>query len=414
MVQQTTFKAGLKSREFVASLVKNFPKTMVEKLLKAQKYMNAEDTLAAIKDIKKSNEKGRKEDDRIGRKREHSDRQNSNRGEVKGDQVLARECYQAVLATKKNHTWMIEEKEEEKVEALETLELLDGKPTMTKKAIELGQFNIGYHPKTAIKAQALNDFIVEFTIPNEEGATDDVERWMIQTDGSSVQKRGEVGVIIITPEEEMLKYGIQRTFPATNKEAKYERVLMRLRVGKALGIKNLLLQSDSKLIEFDKVDFTQIPKSQNMGADELAKQLSSEVGLTNTDLKIEVQKRPSIEEDGRLPQNVKEARKVRKRVARFIILNDTLYKRGFSMPYLKCVNEEETKYILEEIHEGICGDHAGLSSLISKVIRTGYFWPTLQNNANKFFKKCDKCQKFGNQRIPSEKLTTIASLWPFA
>ncbi|XP_075658632.1 uncharacterized protein LOC142628406 [Castanea sativa] len=39
--------------------------------------------------------------------------------EVKGDQVLARECYQAVLDTKENHTWMIEEKEEEKVEALE-------------------------------------------------------------------------------------------------------------------------------------------------------------------------------------------------------------------------------------------------------------------------------------------------------
>ena len=46
-------------------------------------------------------------------------------GEVEGDQVLARECYQVVLATKENHTWMIEEKEEEKVEALETVELVD-------------------------------------------------------------------------------------------------------------------------------------------------------------------------------------------------------------------------------------------------------------------------------------------------
>ena len=43
-------------------------------------------------------------------------------GEVKGNHVLARECYQVVLATKENHTWMIEEKEEEKVEALETVE----------------------------------------------------------------------------------------------------------------------------------------------------------------------------------------------------------------------------------------------------------------------------------------------------
>ena len=76
----------------------------------------------------------------------------------------------------------------------------------------------------------------------------------------------------------------------------------------------------------------------------------------------------SFLQDGRLPQDVEEARKVRKRAARFMILNDTLYKRGFSMPYLRCVNEEKAKYILEEIHEGICEDHAGPRSLISKVV----------------------------------------------
>ena len=54
-------------------------------------------------------------------------------GKVKGDQVLARECYQAVLVVKENHTWMIEEKEEEKVEALKTVELVDGEPTKTTK-----------------------------------------------------------------------------------------------------------------------------------------------------------------------------------------------------------------------------------------------------------------------------------------
>ena len=58
-----TFKVGLKSREFVVSLAKNPPKTMAEMLLKAQKYMNAEDALAAIKDMVRSRDKGRKEDD---------------------------------------------------------------------------------------------------------------------------------------------------------------------------------------------------------------------------------------------------------------------------------------------------------------------------------------------------------------
>ena len=53
--------------------------------------------------------------------------------EVKRDQVLAREFYHAVLKAKENHTWMIEEKEEEKVEALETVELVDEEPMKTTK-----------------------------------------------------------------------------------------------------------------------------------------------------------------------------------------------------------------------------------------------------------------------------------------
>ena len=114
-------------------------------------------------------------------------------------------------------------------------------------------------------------------------------------------------------------------------------------------------------------------------------------------------------------QDVDEARKIRKRVDRFTILNDVLYKRSFSIPYLKCVDDDEAKYILEEIHEGICGDHAGLRSLVSKVIRTSYFWPIIQVDALKLVKKCDNCQQFGNiQRLPVERMMTITSSWPFA
>ena len=146
-----------------------------------------------------------------------------------------------------------------------------------------------------------------------------------------------------------------------------------------------------------------------MVADEVAKMASSEEGSTRTQLDMEVQKRPSIEEVSTFV-----IQKVRKRATKFIILNDTLYKRGFSMPYLKCVNEEEAKYILEEIHEKICGDHVSPRSLVSKVIRTGYFWPTMQVDAMELIKKCDNCQRFGSvQCLPVEKLTTIASLWPF-
>ena len=84
-VQLTTFKAGLRSRDLVASLAKSPPRTMAEMLLKAQKYMNAEDTVAAIRDDEKLGDKGRKDDERRGQKRECPDRWTSDGNKRKDD-----------------------------------------------------------------------------------------------------------------------------------------------------------------------------------------------------------------------------------------------------------------------------------------------------------------------------------------
>ena len=50
---------------------------------------------------------------------------------------------------------------------------------MVQLAIELSQFNIECHPRTAIKAQALTDFIAKFMIPDEDGAPNKTEIWTI-------------------------------------------------------------------------------------------------------------------------------------------------------------------------------------------------------------------------------------------
>ena len=59
---------------------------------------------------------------------------------------------------------------------------------------------------------------------------------------------GGVGVILFSPEKDVPKYGVQLQFPVTNNEVEYEAVLMGLRVAKALGVRNLKLNSDSKLV----------------------------------------------------------------------------------------------------------------------------------------------------------------------
>ncbi|XP_075665947.1 uncharacterized protein LOC142635719 [Castanea sativa] len=168
-------------------------------------------------------------------------------------------------------------------------------------AIKLSQFDIEYHPRTVIKAQALADFIAEFTLPDKDNPSDDIKRWTIQTDGSSAQKRGGAGVVIITPEEEMLKYGVQLKFPATNNEAEYEGILTELRIREEYEAKEQRMRKYLRLAkhltqEFDKVEFVQIPRSENMEADEIAKLASSEEDSTSMDLKVEVQRHSSIEE----------------------------------------------------------------------------------------------------------------------
>ncbi|XP_023909306.1 uncharacterized protein LOC112020966 [Quercus suber] len=73
-VQLTTFKAGLRFREFIASLAKKPPKTMAEMLLKAQKYMNAKDALTAMGDTERTGDRRRKDDEHRGQKRFRQDR----------------------------------------------------------------------------------------------------------------------------------------------------------------------------------------------------------------------------------------------------------------------------------------------------------------------------------------------------
>ncbi|XP_075655047.1 uncharacterized protein LOC142625245 [Castanea sativa] len=116
-----------------------------------------------------------------------------------------------------------------------------------------------------------------------------------------------------------------------------------------------------------------------------------------------------------LSDDMNEARKVQIKATRFIIIDDVLHRQGNSLPYLCWANKEEANYVLREIHEGICGNHAGARSLTGKALGVGYYWPTLQKDAYDLVKACDKCLSFVNiQTRPSEPMTPITTSWPFA
>lgn len=97
------------------------------------------------------------------------------------------------------------------------------------------------------------------------------------------------------------------------------------------------------------------------------------------------------QEDGKHVQ-VRDA----KRIAQYFLIGKKIYIREFVMPLLKCISQEETGYVLRELHEEICGMHTGRRALSAQVLRADYFWPTLERDCGDFVQKFLSCQKHGN------------------
>ncbi|XP_074374636.1 uncharacterized protein LOC141715047 [Apium graveolens] len=122
---------------------------------------------------------------------------------------------------------------------------------LIKWAIDLGEFDIKYKPWTAIKAQALAEFVVECTINDqevggkeivtpEEGEKDKEEDltlkeyWVLHFSGVSKTKSSGAGLVLQSPEGFMIEYALKFDFPTTNNEAEYEALIARLGLVRAV------------------------------------------------------------------------------------------------------------------------------------------------------------------------------------
>jgi len=80
------------------------------------------------------------------------------------------------------------------------------------------------------------------------------------------------------------------------------------------------------------------------------------------------------------PKGTKAARIVR-HCKGYVIIGDNLYKRSASRILMKCVSTEDGRAILQEIHDGSCGNHAASRTLVGKAYRSGFFWPIALSDA---------------------------------
>ncbi|XP_022854960.1 uncharacterized protein LOC111376241 [Olea europaea var. sylvestris] len=337
---------------------------------------------------------------------------------------------------------------------------------LLKWAIELSEFDLLIRPRHVIKGQALADFVAEFTItPEMDTAMEPTKppTWHLFVDESSGETGSGAGIVLESPKGHKLNCAVRFDFKVSNNAVEYEALIAGLRLAKEMQVKRLLANRDSQLVvsqvnrnfaakdssmavylklvldlipHFEMFELIQVPHLENTYADALSKLASSKDSELLNIVPIERLLKPSIlggEEllwiestpawmqpimaylkDQSLPASRSEAKKLRRRAAHFVLQEDILYKRGFASLLLRYVGEEEAMYILGEIHEEICRNHSGGMALAHKVLRQGYFWPTLKMDACQFVQKCDKCQRFSNiQRQLSQSLSVVTSPWPF-
>ncbi|GJX11599.1 reverse transcriptase domain-containing protein [Tanacetum coccineum] len=267
------------------------------------------------------------------------------------------------------------------------------------------------HPIAVITDQpirqvmSLPEILADFLVEKPEEASADMsekeapqEPWTLFTDDSSCIDSSGAGLILTSPEGEEFTYALRFQFTASNNE---------------------------------------VPRSQNKKADALSKIASTSFAHLSKQVLVEVLQEKSIQEqevaavveeegptwitpiteylkDGVLPDDKKEASKLRIKARQYELMDEILYRRSFLRPWLRCVGPLQADYVIREIHEGSCSMHAGPRSVVAKAMRSGYYWPTMHRDARDMILKCKDCQVHRPvPRNPQQPLTPITSPWPF-
>ncbi|XP_024032295.1 uncharacterized protein LOC112094829 [Morus notabilis] len=275
----------------------------------------------------------------------------------------------------------------------------------------------------AIKGQALADFLAEFSHRRTTDTDEEVNeiRWKLYVDGASNETGSGADVMLISPDGHKITSAVRFIFKASNNEAEYEALIAGVQLTNHLKIEKLKIFSDSQLVvgqvteeyqargekmgaylrklkeeltKFKSYEIRQVPRAENTNTDALAKLASSKDSDLLGVIPIKELERPTIDEaaevltiqttedwmtplirylmDAELPSDRDEARRIKYRAARYLLYDGLLYRRGFSMPLQRCLNDHEAQEVLREIYEGVCGNHTRGQSLALKVLRQGF------------------------------------------
>ncbi|XP_020981529.1 uncharacterized protein LOC110273035 [Arachis duranensis] len=216
-----------------------------------------------------------------------------------------------------------------------------------------------------------------------------------------------------------IEVSLKFEFPASNNQVEYEALIAGLKLAEEVGATKVMIFSDSQVVTsqinreyqakdpnikryldkilehlrpFEETEVKHITRDLNSRVDAFSKLASTKRGGNNRSLIQETLPEPSVvktevvqdvfEVAGLdlgwmkplveylkfdiLPKEEKEAKRIRREAQNYTLVKNILYKRGISTPLLKCIPTLKTTEVLEEVHNGICGNHLGARSLARK------------------------------------------------
>ena len=107
-------------------------------------------------------------------------------------------------------------------------------------------------------------------------------------------------------------------------------------------------------------------------------------------------------------------RSLRLKASKYVITQMGLGWKNLDGLILRCVDEDEVKSIINEFHVGICGGHYATRTTNHKILKVGYYWPSIFYEVHKFVRCCEPCQLFpGKQKLASLHLHLVVVEAPF-
>nr|GEU43837.1 reverse transcriptase domain-containing protein [Tanacetum cinerariifolium] len=263
--------------------------------------------------------------------------------------------------------------------------------------------------------------------------------WKLYTNRASSSDGVGVGLMLIDPTGLRIAREMEITKVAIFLDSKL--VVNQIKgtyAAKQLSIKSYWQKVKTTLKGFEGYIVQHVRRNQNKNADALSKLASMTFEHLTKEVLVEVLAKRSIEEKEvlkvkieqkrswmspiqeyllsvLLPKDTKEAKKIRIQVPQYKLIRGNPYKISFFTLCLHCIAPPQTDKIIKEIHEGSCGFNAKPRSMVVRITKQGYYWPSMHMEVAKTIQDCDKCkEQSAIRKARMDEAITVESTWPFS